>query len=185
MDSEADRVVQALGSAISRGDQTLENIPNLLRRVIKEELWRDRVIARTGERVRFEHFLDFVTTPPLEGLGTTAEQIKRLVRDDQDAERELRKAIKHQGRADFRNNITEVERGTDRSYTLERLHRDHPELADQVAAGDLSPNAAAIKAGFRKPTATVPVDSAIAAIRALCRRFPVDELRAALEEVSR
>jgi hypothetical protein len=34
--------------------------------------------------------------------------------------------------------------------TLARLKRDHPELAKRVVAGELSPNAAAIEAGFRK-----------------------------------
>jgi hypothetical protein len=39
---------------------------------------------------------------------------------------------------------------TDRATILGRLKRDHPELAKRVVAGELSPNAAAIEAGFRK-----------------------------------
>lgn len=49
---------------------------------------------------------------------------------------------------------TPLERGTSAEYTLARLDRDRPELAEQVRAGKLSANAAAIEAGFRKqPTA--------------------------------
>lgn len=62
------------------------------------------------------------------------------------------------------NNITfsEVERGTNKSYTLARLRRDNPELFDRVEAGELSANAAAIEAGWRKkPT---PLESAKRAI---------------------
>jgi hypothetical protein len=40
--------------------------------------------------------------------------------------------------------------GTDREYVLARLRRDSPHLADEVEAGHLSANAAAIQAGFRK-----------------------------------
>ena len=34
--------------------------------------------------------------------------------------------------------------------TVARLKRDHPELAKRVESGELSANAAAIEAGFRK-----------------------------------
>jgi hypothetical protein len=37
-----------------------------------------------------------------------------------------------------------------RSYTVSRLQREAPELFAKVAAGEISANAAAIKAGFRK-----------------------------------
>jgi hypothetical protein len=39
-------------------------------------------------------------------------------------------------------------------HWLARLKRDHPKLARRVVAGELSANAAAIEAGFRKPPAT-------------------------------
>jgi hypothetical protein len=45
-----------------------------------------------------------------------------------------------------------AEQGHSRTYTLNRLRRDAPELFDAVVAGQLSPNAAAIKAGFRRKT---------------------------------
>lgn len=48
------------------------------------------------------------------------------------------------------SNITRFKRGTKRDYTLARLHRDRPDLAQRVEAGELSANAAAIEAGFRK-----------------------------------
>ena len=65
------------------------------------------------------------------------------------------------------NNITANSRGTDPTYTLKRLKRDHPELANAVINGELSANAAAIQAGFRKPSITINPDpeSAATAIR--------------------
>lgn len=48
------------------------------------------------------------------------------------------------------DNINSVKGGTDTEYTLRRLKRDAPELLVQIESGELSVNAAAIKAGFRK-----------------------------------
>lgn len=59
------------------------------------------------------------------------------------------------------------------TYTLRRLARDNPALLDKVEAGELTANAAAIEAGFRKPTKSIPVDSAESAVRALLRVFQV------------
>ena len=80
------------------------------------------------------------------------------------------------------NNITLTQRGTAESYTLARLRRDEPELAKRVEAGELSANAAAIKAGFRYPTMNVRIDSPEAAIRGLLRRFTKAQIKQALEE---
>jgi hypothetical protein len=44
------------------------------------------------------------------------------------------------------------------TYVLRRLKRDYPEIAEQVVAGKLSANAAAIAAGFRRRRITVPAD---------------------------
>lgn len=52
------------------------------------------------------------------------------------------------------DNIKATKGGTDTEYTLRRLKRDAPELLQAVKRGELSVNAAAIKAGIRKkPTA--------------------------------
>jgi hypothetical protein len=71
--------------------------------------------------------------------------------------------------------------GTARTTALRRLRKDRPDLHARVLAGELSANAAAVEAGFRRPTATVPVDSVEHAVGALARRFTRDELRAAIE----
>jgi hypothetical protein len=52
----------------------------------------------------------------------------------------------HPNRSD---NVT-PNRGNNPTYTLKRLKRDRPDLADKVIAGEMSANAAALAAGFRK-----------------------------------
>jgi hypothetical protein len=59
--------------------------------------------------------------------------------------------------------------GTDRSVA--RLKRDHPALAEEVIAGRISAHAAAVQAGFRKPTWTAPADPERLA-QAIDKRLP-------------
>ena len=60
-------------------------------------------------------------------------------------------------------------RGT-AAYFLARLDRDRPDLAVRVRNRDLTANAAAIEAGFRKPQLTLP-DNLEDAAAALLRRW--------------
>jgi hypothetical protein len=48
--------------------------------------------------------------------------------------------------------------GTSTRYTLARLDRDRPDLAAKVRAKEITANAAAIQAGFRRPTVTMTDD---------------------------
>jgi len=67
--------------------------------------------------------------------------------------------------------------GTGREYTIRRLRRDAPELAERVLRGELSANAAAIEAGIR------PRPSALATARTAWHRLDDAERRAFLAEV--
>lgn len=62
-----------------------------------------------------------------------------------------------------------------RTHWLARLDRDRPDLAGLVRAGGLSANSAAIRAGFRRKTITVPFDVDRAAAT-LIRHFGDDAL---------
>lgn len=83
------------------------------------------------------------------------------------------------------DNIMKPEQGTSESYSLNRLKREDTGLFNQVVAGELSAHAAMLEAGLRKPTRTVRVDSAEAAITALLRVFTKEELMLALEKPHR
>ena len=70
--------------------------------------------------------------------------------------REYPGAAEHGGaRVEQGDNITLNARGTSSSHTLKHLKRDNPELAEKVIQGELSANAAAIEAGFRKKTISI------------------------------
>jgi len=78
-------------------------------------------------------------------------------------------------------NITPRGRGTSARGALRRLRTQRPDLHEDVIQGKLSPHRAMVQAGFRRPTATVYVDSAEAAVQGLLRRFERDELLRALD----
>jgi len=73
--------------------------------------------------------------------------------------------------------------GNSQSHTLRRLKRDHPDLAERVIAGDISAHAAAISAGFRKPSLTLQANNpehAAERIREVLGADFADQLKEAL-----
>lgn len=171
-------LVDSLGSAIRSGEHGLSTVPALLKRVLVEGSWREFVTKR-GEVVEHERFADFITTPPLAGLGTTADLVERVVKDDAEALGMFRKAMKHQGsRTDIRDISTDVksETGTSRSYALSRLERDAPTLHAEVLVGNLSAHAAMVQAGFRPRTFTVRADSPKSVASTLRRRLTPEQI---------
>lgn len=74
-------------------------------------------------------------------------------------------------RADQPNNVSLKTYGNSPAYTLARLKRDRPDLADKVVKGELTANAAAIIAGFRRATWSAPADPEQLAA-AIVKRYP-------------
>ena len=63
---------------------------------------------------------------------------------------------------------------------LRKLRKDSPEIHAKVIAGEISPHAGMVAAGFRKKTATVSVDPKSFAT-AILRRFTSAEIREIIE----
>src|SRR4029077_20177311 len=78
--------------------------------------------------------------------------------------------------------MRKAEQGNSRAYTLVRLKEKKPELYKRVVAGELSANAAAIEAGFRRRTFSVP-DDVDEAVAKLIHQFGGDEVEAAIERL--
>lgn len=101
----------------------------------------------------FIDFADYCQTAPPYGLGRTADVLRQeIALRSHGGDRKSAVARQDQG-----SNSTLTERGTTAAYTIARLQRDRPDLAARVAAGELSAHAAAIEAGFRARTTTVPL----------------------------
>lgn len=122
-------------------------------------LWQDRIIRRTGDRVTFAHFSEFVCADPPAGLGTDVAMLPRLCGDDAEAIDLIDQATKNPAHVHTHDvdNVHVKPDGNSAQAALRRLRKDRPDLHDRVLAGDLSPHAA-VEANFRTRTITVPLD---------------------------
>lgn len=156
-----DDTVRTLSSQMFHGGHALKKIPETLRMILGQNrwhkpMWPERVDINTGEVYRFERFEDFVIAEPVAGLGADLAKLEAICQDDADALVMLRKALvkpvgfnQHTKGGD---NVTPLNdgRGNSRSYTLARLQQHRPDLYEMVKAKQLTANAAAKEAGFRK-----------------------------------
>jgi hypothetical protein len=182
MDPTANNVlVETLGSSLRSGGSALDAVPDLLKRVLVEESWRS-FKTRRGELVEHGRFVDFVTTEPLAGLGSSVDLVRRIVSGDTQAVDLLDRALQNEPSVHAGNNIPGRPEGTSADKALRRLRKDAPALHAEVLAGALSPHAAMVKAGFRHRTFTVPADSP-ERIAATLRRQLTPEALAALAEL--
>jgi hypothetical protein len=143
-------------SALSHGEISLKQFPGLLRRVIEEKAWENRKVQLRGI-VTLKSLRELITLPPMEGWDEDPKKIEALLQDDPVVLPMFREAMKGKaGRPKkedekSRSNPTELkteDRG--KAYTLSRLQRERPDLFEAVCKNELSANAAAIKAGFRR-----------------------------------
>lgn len=159
-------LVDALGSALQRGGHALGSVPDLLKRVLAEESWREFVTQR-GEHVEHQRFAEFVTTPPLRGIGASVGLIRRVVADDPEAldllDQALQNPVGTNQHVDIIHTLPDRPDGTSRDRALRKLRTDAPGLHAEVLAGNLTAHGAMVQAGFRVRSITVRPDAASAA----------------------
>ena len=100
--------------------------------------------------MRHSRFIDFVTTKPLEGLGTDVEMLKRICPGQVEVLDLILQATQGKHGGDHGNQYTagkfdniklatEPQTGTNRTYALRRLRKDRPDLHKKVIAGKFTP----------------------------------------------
>jgi len=170
-------LVEDLGGALRSGQHGLSTVPGLLKRVLVEESWREFTTQR-GEHVQHDRFAEFVTTPPLQGIGSTVDLVRSICRDDMEALDLLDQALqgRHGGDHSKSDNVTLAPTGNARDKALRKLRKDAPELHAEVLAGALTAHAAMVKAGYRPPTFTVRGDSPESVAATLRRRLSPEQV---------
>lgn len=159
--------VADLASAVRSGSSGLQDVPALLRIVLKDDGWREFITVR-GEHKVPTSFEEFVTRPPLSGIGAeSVEQLKRLVGDEPGLRDLIDRAVQNPvgSNVPLYNIQGRAPTGTSKDAALRRLRKDAPELHAQVLADELSPHAAMVAAGFRPKTFTVRADNPLPALR--------------------
>ncbi len=178
-------LVESLGSALRDGEHGLGTVPMLLHRVLDAESWREFVTQR-GDEVEHDSWAEFVATPPLKGLGSTIDMVRRIAGDDPELLRKLRDAERvGQGvRTDLLGGDSPPSdpKGQDSGLTAQRLAVRAPEEYEAVLAGEKTLHAAALSAGFRRPRVPVRLDSADSAAKTL-RKHMSPEVIAQLKDL--
>jgi hypothetical protein len=145
---------------------------------VEHEGWR-ALCDRRGRP--FESWEAFCRSPRPFGLGLKPEVLEAEI----DRRAKLRAGPGRPKKGEENVGVANIsEGGTTAAYLVARLERDHEELAALVRAGELTAHAAAIQAGFRKRTVTLPLDPqawARAAVKHLTKE-QVRELAADLGE---
>jgi hypothetical protein len=167
---EKGTMVQALWDSVNETTGNLSIVPGLIHSVLVTEAWRERI--HRGKTYRNGSFLEFITAKPMQGCGWPPEKVEALIKDDAVILAEWREATtanKGKPEVNHDNVMIKARQGNSRAYMLTRLKQQKPELFKRVTRGEMSANAAAIEAGFRKKP------SALDKIRKLLPKLTAEE----------
>jgi hypothetical protein len=106
------------------------------------------------------------TAMSLKAVNEAAERAQQLNKQTPD----LKPAHRPKKCDNEKNNVTLSGRGNTPAYALARLRRDRPDIHQRVLAGEISPHAGMIAAGFRKKAERkkmTPLDKATSAVAKL------------------
>lgn len=159
--------------------------------------WLDRLKRYRGweqlenrDHKNFSSFEEFLTHPRPFGLGSSVSELEAMIelrKNPVIVDAIDRKNQKPAGRpAKTLDNIQDSSKaptGTSQAASLRRLRKDRPDLHEKVIAGEMSAHHAAIAAGFRRRTVSVPVDSPHAALRPIIKIFGVKRILDALNDL--
>jgi len=167
-------------------EDVVGNYPTFVKRiaeVVEHGYWREFYFEPLGKTKTFEtldQFLEWVRIDEREliALLQAHNEDALLARVRAELGGELAEHGENQHTAG--GSVTTSTDDRSATYVVARLNRDRPDLAEKVMAGDLSPNAAAVEAGFRKRYIRVPAGDVRGAVSKLLSEFSRDELIDAL-----
>lgn len=174
-----------------RDSQAVELVPQLVRQIIADDMWREHTYDKTNQTFRFDSFQAFVEKHPPDGLGTKVEVLFKLCLEDSTVMEMIDKALETVGEAiDGRSpQIKRPAVSSSRQAGLRRL-RQYAEQSEEVAklrqavlSGEMSVNAALVAAGLRKPRITIPKDLT-KATQALKRIYSYEEIQQLVKSMS-
>ncbi len=137
------------------GEANLTDVlPNIIAKILREGLWRGRT---NKDGVPFNTFDEFAAYKIWWGLECPFDRLVRYCEHNTECRelllREVGAIRDAKGGPIPKDNVGDAkvtEGGTTATYTLRRLKRDNPELAEKVIKGEMTAHAAAIAAGIRK-----------------------------------
>jgi hypothetical protein len=88
-----DQLVELLSQSVQRGESSLRFVPELIKDIIINERWKKRIIRQVNETIHFNNFEEFVTSKPLEGLGTSVYVLKSICVNDSEAQQLIDRVV--------------------------------------------------------------------------------------------
>jgi len=157
-DNEKGRIVSQAASCIHGAESQLRNFPGLLKQIIWSKAWERRLSK--GKVFELSSLRELITEKPLRGWGEDVRTVENVIRDDPECLAMFREAMKLENQHDkpkqnertnngskHRNTI----QGNTKAYSIDRVKRAcEPEIVAKVMSGEMSPNAALVKAGIRE-----------------------------------
>jgi hypothetical protein len=138
----------------------LSNFPGLLKKIIRYKAWECRHLVTEdgtpkGKVVELSSLRELITERPIRGWGEDPKKVEAVIKDDPECLALFREAMKEHHNQHTRkdNNVipADMPQGNSRSYSIDRVKREcEPEVVAKVMSGELSPNAALVKAGIRE-----------------------------------
>lgn len=157
----------------------LRQFPSLLKKVIATRAWERRTVH--GKVVELGSLRELITAKPVSGWGEDPSKVEAVIRDDPEALAAFREAMKCVNQHDLPDDNVirhEAEQGNSRAYSISRVQRECDQgTVAAVMAGEMSANAALVKAGVRENRQVyIPRDPA-AAVQKLRLQFGDDFLQ--------
>jgi hypothetical protein len=153
---ENGQLCQETIQALSRTVGGLKYFPGLLKKIIVNKSWQCRV--NMGTTIELGSLRELVTEFPIRGWGEDPKKIEAVIKDDPEVLAMFREAMKQQGNNQYTKSkgdnvprAKRAERSNARAYSVTRVQQEcKPEVFAKVMAGEMSPNAALVKAGIRE-----------------------------------
>ncbi len=174
------QLVTGLMEAMHDGERTLNDIPMLVKTIIREDMWREFYVDRTKQLVTHTRFADFVAAQPMKGLGADVALLRRICTGDNEAIDLIDKVEKrkrgnptgaNQHRRGNRKNLPiSSPKKRDRSTQhLRQIRKDFPDIHKDVVDGKTSVGVAAIQAGIQARRVSINLQSPTSAARTIER----------------
>lgn len=151
---ERGQLCQTTIEALYEATGGLRQFPGLLKKIIANKAWERRVSK--GKVIELASLRELITEKPIRGWGEDPKKVEAVIKDDPEALAMFRGAmLGHAGRPkESGNNVTALDTGitgNSRAYSIDRVKREcEPEVVAAVMSGEMSPNAALVKAGIRE-----------------------------------
>jgi hypothetical protein len=164
----------------------MKQFPGLLKKIISNKAWERRLSK--GKVIELASLRELITEKPVRGWGEDVRTVEAVIKDDPECLAMFNEAMKLKPgtRTDLATNSSEdaehtrnTIHGTTRAYSIERVKKEcEPEVVAKVMSGEMSPNAALVKAGIRENRQVYVPKEPAKAVEKLRQLFGVEFVKA-------